>query len=205
MGNAKIREAMNLMFATILQKWGGSAVDPTGILLLCLVSVVWNVEFLKSTAATIPGHPFGMVPLLSKNAGLLTELKLLVTIESGGQMTVATGIPPHICQAVLIKENLDVCKDTFKDVKEMATEVKNAVKQGFEEKAEECGQMTGERMQTMIEDYHSKVETLINTKLTELTKSFPLHHNGNEARIENDGDDGIVFAEGEEEAIVVNN
>jgi hypothetical protein len=34
MGNAKIHEAMNLMFATILQKWGGTAVDPAGILLL---------------------------------------------------------------------------------------------------------------------------------------------------------------------------
>ena len=62
MGNVKIHEAMNLMFATVLQKWGGSAVDPTGILLLCLTYVVWNVEFLKSIAAAIPGHPFGMIP-----------------------------------------------------------------------------------------------------------------------------------------------
>ena len=56
-GNTKIGEAMNLMFATVLQKLGGSAMDPTGILLLCLASVVWNVEFLKLTAAAIPGHP----------------------------------------------------------------------------------------------------------------------------------------------------
>ena len=84
----------------------------TGILLLCLASVVWNVEFLKSAAAAIPGHPFGMIPLLS-NAGLLAEfLKLQVTIESEGHMTVATGIPPHVHQAVLIKSTLGVCKDT---------------------------------------------------------------------------------------------
>ena len=87
MGNEKIREAMNLMFATVLKKWGGSVVDPTGtgILLLCLASVVWNVEFLKTTAAAIPGYPFGMIPLLS-NAGLLAELKLLVIIESEGHI-----------------------------------------------------------------------------------------------------------------------
>ena len=54
--------------------------DPTGILLPGLASVVWNVEFLKSTAATMLGHPFSMIPLLS-NAGLLVaELKLLVTV-----------------------------------------------------------------------------------------------------------------------------
>jgi hypothetical protein len=205
MGNAKIREAMNLMFATILQKWGGSAVDPTGILLLCLASVVWNIEFLKSTAARIPGHPFGMIPLLS-NVALLEELKLLVTIESEGHMTVATGIPPHIRQAVLIKSTLDVCKETFEAVKSMAEGVKDAVKKGFEEKAEECGQMTGERMKTMIIEYHGKMELLINSKLAELSNSFPLHRIQNDgASNNNDDDNDIVFAEGEEEEIVVNN
>jgi hypothetical protein len=201
MGNAKIREAMNLMFATVLQKWGGSAVDPTGILLLCLASVVWNVEFLKSTAARIPGHPFGMIPLLS-NAGLLAELKLLVTIEKEGNMTVATGIPPHIRQAVLIKNTLNVCKETFEAIKDMAERIKDAVKQAFEEKAEECGQMTGERMKNMMEEYHSKMEHLIDVKLAELNHSFPPPHDGESN--END-DDGIIFAEGEEEETVMNN
>jgi hypothetical protein len=144
MGNVKICEAMNLMFATILQKWGGSALlDPTGILLLCLASIVWNVKFLKSTAARIPGHTFGMIPLLS-NAGLLAELKPLMTIRKEGYMTVATGIPPYIHQAVLIKNTLNVCKETFEAIKDMSEHVQDAVKQAFEEKAEECGQMMGE-------------------------------------------------------------
>ena len=61
-------------------------------------------------------------------------------------------------------------------------------------------------MKIMIIDYHEKVETLINTKLTELTNSFPLHPNrNNQASNENDDDDGIIFAEGEEELVVVNN
>ena len=202
MGDAKIREAMHLMFATPLQKWGGSAVDPTGILLLCLASVVWNVEFLKATAARIPGHPFGLIPLLS-NAGLLADLKLLVTIEKEGQMTVASGIPPHIRQAVLIKNTLNVCKQTFEAIKVMTDDVKEAVKVAFEEKAEECGQMTGERMKSMMEAYHLKMELLIDVKLTELNKDFPPPNQNNGD--ENDGDNGIIFAEGEEEAVIVNN
>ena len=203
MGNEEICEAMNLMFATILQKLGGSAVDPTGILLLCLASVVWNVDFLKTTAAAIPGHPFDMIPLLT-NASLLAELKLLVTIESEGHMTVATGIPPHIRQAVLIKDTLGVCKETLEAVKNLTDGVKEAVKQGFEEKAEESGQMTSERMKIMIDEYHNKVETLINTKLTNL--NFPLNPDPNRNdEAGNDQDDGIVFAEGEGELVVVNN
>jgi hypothetical protein len=89
MSNEKVKEAMNLMFATILQRWGRTAVDPTGILLYCLASVVWNVNFLKDIAARQPGHPFSMIPPLS-NPTLLNDLKELVTLEPKGQV----GIPP---------------------------------------------------------------------------------------------------------------
>ena len=40
MSNDRIKEAMNLMFATILQRWGSTEVDPTGILLFFLAAVV---------------------------------------------------------------------------------------------------------------------------------------------------------------------
>ena len=123
-------------------------------------------------------------------------------------MTVSTGIPPHIRQAVLIKSTLDVCKETLQKAveKDFIDGVKDSVKQGFEEKAEECGQMTGERMKIMINKYHDKVEILINTKLTDLTNSFPLNPNQNDkARNDNDVDGGIVFAEGKEELVVINN
>ena len=66
--------------------------------------------------------------------------------------------------------------------------------------------MTGERMKIMINDYDEKVETLVNTKLTELTNSFPLHPNRNDqASNENNDNDGVIFAEGGEELVVVNN
>ena len=51
MSNEKVKEAMNLMFVTILQRWGRTEVDPTGVLLYCLASVVWHVNFLKDMAA----------------------------------------------------------------------------------------------------------------------------------------------------------
>jgi hypothetical protein len=96
---------------------------------------------------------------------------------------------------------------TFEAVKVLAGGVKDAVKKGFEEKAEECGQITGEWMKNMIVEYHTKMETLIDFfKLTTLQDSFPPDHNQNDgASNENDDDDGIVFAEGEGEENVVNN
>ena len=64
MSNERIKEAMNLMFATILQRQVGTQVDPTGILLFCLTPIVWPSDFLKAMVAACPGHVFNMIPLL---------------------------------------------------------------------------------------------------------------------------------------------
>jgi hypothetical protein len=172
MGNEKVKEAMNLMFATILQKWSGSAVDPTGVLLICLASVVYHSEFLKQVAADTPGHPFDLIPLLS-NPALLDDLKELVTLEPEGQMTTATGIPPHVASATILQEVLTVCTNTLESVKEMTKNIEQAVKGAFEDKAEENGQVTGERLKDMLSEYQSSMATMIDAKLTQLRESLP--------------------------------
>jgi hypothetical protein len=110
MGNAKVKEAMNLMFATILQKWSGLAVDP--VLLICLVPVVHHYDFLETVAAETPGHPFDLIPLFS-NPTLLSNLKELVTLEPEGQMTSPMAIPPHVTSAVILQKVLTSCTDTL--------------------------------------------------------------------------------------------
>jgi hypothetical protein len=67
-------------------------VDPTGVLLLCLVSMVHHSDFLKTTAAENNSHPFkNLLPLLHDNA-LLQQLKAQVTTEPEGQMLIATAV-----------------------------------------------------------------------------------------------------------------
>jgi hypothetical protein len=65
MSNPDVREVMLLMYGTILQKWGGSAVDPTALLLRCLASVVHHSDWLLSVARENPGHPFSTIPILN--------------------------------------------------------------------------------------------------------------------------------------------
>jgi hypothetical protein len=105
MSNPYVNEAMQLMYGPILRKWSNHEVDPMGLLLRCLPSVVYNSEFLKEWARNIPAHSFGTIPLLN-NESLLQELKKLVTLEPTDSMRVATGIPPHINNAILMKEIL---------------------------------------------------------------------------------------------------
>jgi hypothetical protein len=93
--NNDVIEAMNLMYATILQKHGQASMDPTGMLLRVLPSIIYHSEWLADQARYIPGHPFATIPLLN-NTKLLSWLKLIVQTESGRQLLHAMGIPPTI-------------------------------------------------------------------------------------------------------------
>jgi hypothetical protein len=203
LSNDRIKEAMNLMFATILQRWGGTEVDPTGILLYFLASVVWHSDWLKEMAAKHPGHPFSMIPILS-TPELLRDLKELVTLEPKGNVKSATGIPPHIQNASVAKKILSLCEATLEAVKGMIETVKTSVKDAFEEKAAENGQVTGERLKQMLDEHQESIVQLIDNKLTELRNEmrdcFPA------APEQQDGgsDDGAMqFAEGEAEDVSV--
>jgi hypothetical protein len=200
MSNERIKEGMNLMFATILQRWGDTAVDPTGTLLLCLASVVWNSDFLKKITAADSEHPFNTIPLLS-NPELLKDLKELVTLKPEGHVQQATGIPPHVQNAKVAKEILNTCVETLNEVKEMATTVHEAVKQAFEEKAFENGQLTGERLQQMFNGHQERMVQMIDNKLSELRTEIQQHSVGMLTQQQNDDDDNnqIQFADGEEE------
>lgn len=202
MSNERIKEGMNLMFATILQRWNDTEVDPTGMLLFCLASVVWNSEFLKATAAADSEHPFNMIPLLS-NPDLLKDLKELVTLEPEGQVKQATGVPPHVRNAKVVREVLDTCLDTLEQVKGMAQTVEEAVKRAYEDKAEENGQLTGERLKQIFEDNQSNMARMIDDKLTELRNEIRNQSISVPAQQEdNTGDNQIQFADGEEDVEV---
>ena len=47
MSNERIKEAMILMYVTILQRWSDTNVDPTRMLLLCLVRQLYGTQILS--------------------------------------------------------------------------------------------------------------------------------------------------------------
>ena len=114
MANDRTKEAMNLMFATILQRWGGTEVDPTGILLSLLQQ---SSDWLKEMATKHPGHPFSMIPILS-TLELLRDLKELVTLEPKGNVKCVTEISPHIQNASVAKRFCHFVKPHSMQLKE---------------------------------------------------------------------------------------
>ena len=155
------------MFATILQRWGSTEVDPTGILLFFLAAVMWHSDWLKEMAATHPRHPFSMIPILL-TPELLCDLKELVTLEPKGNVKCVTGIPPHIQNASVAKKILSLCEATLNTVKGMIETVKMSVKDVYEEKPAENGQVMGEQLKQMLDEHQASMVQLIDDKLTEL-------------------------------------
>ena len=91
--NPFIMEGLQLCFGTILLRFGGAGIE--GALLLMLASIVYHADnFLIPHIAKNSSHPFLSIPILSKPE-LLKKLQELVTLEPGGNVKQATGVPCH--------------------------------------------------------------------------------------------------------------
>lgn len=211
MGNAQINEAMHLMYGPILQRWSGNSINPTGLLLRLLPAVIHHSEFLYDWIRKVPGHPFGLIPLLH-DKDLLLNLKALVTTEPTESMKTATGIPPHIQSAVMVKKVLEICTTVLEEVRDITMQVKESVAEAYEAKMSANGQMTADRMNFILDDFRKHMEHLLDCRMSKLHSkidSIRTHllrygqtnnTSGDDISIGNNTDGGVDFA-GEEEQI----
>jgi hypothetical protein len=170
MSNEYVKTAMNMMYSTILQRWSSTDRDPTGLLLRCLASVVHHSDWILRKTAEFPGHPFTKIPIISYPI-LLNDLKPLVTIEKTSTMQSATGIPPHIEAAAKTRKLLEMCTETLQAVRNQATQIRDAVFEAFETRAEENGQVTGERLKSILDDFKTSIMTDIGDRIDELKQN----------------------------------
>ena len=103
----EVSETMSLMYGPIIQKWGGSQMDPTGLLLRLLASVIHHFDWIKKMANTRTDHPFNAIPLMFCPE-IVTELKTIVSIEPSMVISEATGIPPHVEHSIKLHTLLTV-------------------------------------------------------------------------------------------------
>jgi len=204
MSNAVIKEGMLLCFAPILQKWQGTRVDPTGLLLRCLATMVWHSPFLMATIVKYPGHPFAALPLLN-NCDLLCQLKDLVTLDPVGHIKNATGIPPHIEQGLLTCKVLDTCIDTLNEVRTMMQDVKVSIGDAIEQKEIENGHLIFDRLRGMFDAHSQSMEKKIEDAIDKLTASFAGRGGRQDDASNNNNDNVVPFADGSEEEIRVVN
>jgi hypothetical protein len=126
-------------------------------LLLCsLAALVYHVEEILEVIIMNPGHPFTWISILH-NPALLDALKNLVTTDpTPGVLVKATGIPPHIQQAVMLSKVLKELTHLTSAFELHKEEVVKAVDDAIENKALESGQVTGTRLRAMLDDFQKE-------------------------------------------------
>lgn len=128
-----------LCFGVILERFGGSGCE--GALLLFLASIVYHREWLRTHIGKTANHPFSQIPILN-NEKLLWELAKLVTLEKGGAVESATGVPPNVLIRDEVREAITLLHKYREDVQWLKENLSAMVKNAMEEKATENGNTT---------------------------------------------------------------
>jgi len=103
-----VAEAMSISFGDV-----GEWFDCTGVLALCLASMVYNIDFFRRIAAGDPTHAFNQLPILQASPELISRLRDKVTTEPSSRLSQPTGIPPHIEHAKVLQEVLKTTTETL--------------------------------------------------------------------------------------------
>jgi len=137
--NPFVDKGMKLCFGVILERYGASGCE--GALLLFLASIVHHRAWLRTHIGKSANHPFSQIPILN-NEKLLGELAKLVTLEKGGAVTSATGVPPNVKIREEVREAIGLLHQYRRDVQWLQENLSAMVKNAMEEKATENGNIT---------------------------------------------------------------
>ena len=156
---------MNIMYGPVFEKCRDTEdIDPTGLLLFVPSSVIYYYLWLCDIVTKNPGHIFALILLLSKPE-LSCRLQAMISLEHDGRVSIVIGIPPHIENVIMCSKLLRLCDETLKQVKPLTIKVKDTVASASKEKIIENGQLTGEHLKTMFEDYHGEVIKAIDERI----------------------------------------
>ena len=181
MENDFVAEAMHSCFKGILDDGGRNhdgislRSNTKALLLRCLALMVHNSGALLELVAKDPSHPFTSIPILC-NHSLLLELKKVITSEPSDRIRMATGIPPHVEAMGSIQDLTSLIKQEREDRLEHYEQIKVAIAEKIEEVADENGQITRPSVIKMFDEFGSKFESAISSKIDSVLRAV---QNGN--------------------------
>ena len=174
MRNEDVSHAMTLLFGPILAKHGGSASDPTAMLLRCAACIVYHSESLLSQMVSHPGHSFTKIAILHDRDRLERLNNLVTTEPTHGVMDKATGIPPYVGLASKIKEILSQTIILAQVQKEQETTLVAALESAIDNKAWDSGNITGSRLREILDSYQFQSSKLVDVRLKSVDTQLKL-------------------------------
>ena len=148
--NEYISEAMRLCFGNIIDLYADDAAI-TGLLMLCLASLVHHSDKIEEIVSVRPGHSLGTIPIMN-DANLLSELKKLVTLEPAGEVQRPSGIPPHVRHSKELRRAIEELGALNTKIEDMQAMIKESVKESIEEASAGAGQVTASRVMEILDE-----------------------------------------------------
>ena len=121
--NDDVGEAMSLMYGPIIDRWENTPMDPTGLLLRLLASVIYHFDWIKMIAHKRIDHPFNAIPLMFCPE-IVSSLKNMITIKPSNVIKEATGIPPHVEHSIKMQEILTVANECLSILQNQLSNIK---------------------------------------------------------------------------------
>ena len=210
MDNELVKQAMQLCFANILSDMEAEGGDSSGnsytpaVLYRCLPSLIYHEEAIRSEISKRPDHPWKSLQIF-QDLQLLKELKKIVTTDPTPEICET---PTGAARNTTVLKAIDKMTVAFdkeqkervlekEALKNMAQNLKEAVKEGYEEKALENGHLTFDNLSAILD---SKLKVVVedtrdnlNKAMDELKRSIQVE-DGNKQREE--GNNNLVESEG---------
>ena len=112
-----------------------------GLLMICLNSIIFHIEFIRDHVTKNLSHDFNKLPTLQMPA-LVKQLRHFVTTEWSDRIPEPTGIPPHVNHAIILRDLLSKTHTMLNHILLMADELKQAVHDAIEKNDQESGNST---------------------------------------------------------------
>ena len=157
LSNPVIKSTFNSTFGGIVENYKDKENNPFGILLRAFASIIFHSEKLLAFIMDHPGHDLTKIRLLSDHT-LLAQLRSFVTIEpTPGVIQSATGLPPHIKQAIQMKNILDSTLQILARVTNQTDTIVKAVVEAIDRKQWESGQLSTVQLRSMLSEFKQEI------------------------------------------------
>ena len=177
MDNELVQKAMQLCFANILSDMEATGDSYTpAVLYRCLPSLIYHEQAIRSEIAKRFDHPWRALAIF-QDLQLLEELKQIVTTDPTPEICATPTGAARNTKILRAIDKMTIAFDEEKKAREiekqalrnMATDLKQAVKEGFEEKALENGHLTFNNLSAILD---SKLKVVVQDSRDNLSQAM---------------------------------
>jgi hypothetical protein len=160
-GHPNIQEALEICFGNIIHLYEDENGWLAGVFIMFLDSIVNHMDTLiRPIVEHDSKHAFATIPLLQAPE-ILRWLQEKVNVDKTSNLNQPTGVPPHMYQTIWLGRAIQLVYETLKTVQEQGQTLQDAVIRAIENRDNQAGILTINRLEEMLKAHHDQLEELL--------------------------------------------